>query len=119
MAKERPEIGGLTEDGLLAKAADELVQRWKADKVHKRIGDSESDLGSRKLEDLIIAQKEGVLSDGELQGLKRLRMELIEEANRILDELLRRNPHLRRPTEIQRGEWIEGVLLKFNGLIVS
>lgn len=119
MAKERQETGGLTEDGLLAAVADVLMRRWKEEKVHKGVSDSESGLSSRGWADLIVAEKDGVLSEGEFNWMKGLREELRAEASRIIDELLRKNPHIRRPLEMQRGEWIEKILLKFNSLIVS
>lgn len=119
MAKERQETSGLTEEGLWAAVAEELVRRWKADRIHKGATGYDSGLSSVNIRDLLMAQKSGAITEEELRWLKRLRAELREEASKIIKDLLDKHKQVRPPTAEQEGKWIEKILLKFNNLIVS
>jgi hypothetical protein len=106
-------------DNLLTEAAAELTERWKKEEIHKGVSESETGLSSGNFNHLILLQKEGALTDGELGWLKGLRAELGEEVSIIIDDLLRKYPHLRRPTEMDRGKWIGQILEKFRNSIVN
>lgn len=98
---------------LITSAARELVSRYENNWVHKRVPGSDTELSSGELDRLLVLEKEGRISKDELRRLKSLRAELVEEADGIISGILERYPRTRKPTEMQRGQWIEQVLKKF------
>lgn len=105
-------------ENLLTEAAAELTERWKKENIHKGVSGSETGLSSGNFRDLIQLQKDGALTQRELNLLKGLRAELAEEASIIIDNLLsKKYSHLPHLTEMDRGRWIGQILKKFQELI--
>lgn len=102
---------------LIALAAKELVGKYENHWVHKRVPGPDTELSSGEFVRLLMLEKDGTISEGELQWLKRLRAELVEETNEIINGILAKYLQTRRPTEMQRGEWIGSILRKFQELI--